>query len=143
MSSVGNGSNPASVGSSTISSQAPKANTLESLLFGLSVPSVVPADDVSKAPARDVLTTAPRDNMPASGVTLPAPMQQIPELVEMDANVPKQPSIDNLLEATGSSVTIVQQQPPLSSLGLSNNEVKYMIKISFHLPLTSLILYCQ
>lgn len=123
MSSVGNGGNPASVGSSAISSQAPKANTLESLLFGLSVPSVVPADDVSKAPARDVLTTAPGDNMPASDVNLLAPMQQIPELVEMVANVPKQPSIDNLLEATSSSVTIVQQHPPLPSLGLSNNEL--------------------
>ncbi|XP_024029649.1 probable ADP-ribosylation factor GTPase-activating protein AGD14 [Morus notabilis] len=152
VSSFNNGSSSASAGLSAKqkSAQAPKVNTLESLLFGLSVPSVVPADDISEAPDSDVLTTAPGDNTLAADVAPPAPMQHMPELLEsvynvrkqpsIDnlltesvANVPKQPSIDNLLEAASSSDTIVQQYqpPPSHAQGSSFTSQQTTLSIGF------------
>lgn len=151
VSSFNNGSSSASAGLSAKqkSAQAPKVNTLESLLFGLSVPSVVPADDISEAPDSDVLATAPGNNTLAADVAPPAPMQHMPELLEsvynvpkqpsignllteIVANVPKQPSIDNLLEAASSSDTIAQQyQPPFHAQRSSFTSQQTTLSIGF------------
>lgn len=119
----------ASVGSSTKqdSSQTPKVKTLETLLFELLVPSVQPASDISDGPARDLLSTSTRDDVPVAAA-LPAPTQQMPELVDSIATIAKQSSNNDLLQANSSGGTTAKAtnewpfesvQQPLPSLSVA------------------------
>jgi hypothetical protein len=61
--------------------QAPSENTLESLLFELSVPSVLPASHMmSEGPNNDALSPATEGNIPAGGFLLAASVQQMSAL---------------------------------------------------------------
>ncbi|KAL5559223.1 hypothetical protein UlMin_035434 [Ulmus minor] len=121
------------------SSQAPNANTLESLLFGLSVPSTPPASDMSAPGSTDVPSTSFQDSMLAVSPTLPAPGQQQPKLLDV-ASVPEQFSFGDLPQAATTGVKnvarVTAEQPyaypvatggPISeqtipSIGASNKE---------------------
>jgi hypothetical protein len=94
--------------------QAPSENTLESLLFELSVPSVVPAsNNVSEQPNNDALSPATGDNIPAGGFSLAASVQQMSALptsasgsttVSTSNNMALVPSVGGPLQATDSGI---------------------------------------
>ncbi|GMY17806.1 probable ADP-ribosylation factor GTPase-activating protein AGD14 [Fagus crenata] len=80
-------------------SQAPSSNTLESLLFELSVPSDVPASNISEGPrSDDLLSTATGGDIPAGGVSLAASEHLLALTISVGAsttastiNMPAQP----------------------------------------------------
>lgn len=138
-------------------SQAPSSNTLESLLFELSVPSDVPASNISEGPrSDDLLSTATGGDIPAGGVSLAASEHMLALTISVGAsttastiNMPAQHydapsgiggSIINILDKE--QLPNMQQYHPTASpvadsssvtqqtrppVGAVNNQVSHMI----------------
>ena len=104
------------------SSKTPSANTLESLLFGLSVPSASPADDLLEAPGSDVHST----NDPKH--SLNDDLKQATSSSSIIVKVTDEWSLESMLQHQHSPSLIAEsgcipQQATLSIGEDSNNEV--------------------
>lgn len=108
------------------SSQALSVNTLESLLFGSSVPSALPADDISEASGSEVLSTNVSKN--SSDYNLPQTTSSGDTIVNVTdewpfENMLQQQSSLSLASGSGS----IPQQTTLSIEDPNNEVMRHMI----------------